>query len=67
MSEGRRGGFGPLAAGFILAVIGFAGILYEIWTTASIPLNTVTYTFVVVAGAGVALGLVGFDRHGIRT
>jgi hypothetical protein len=52
-----------LALGFVLAIAGFAIILYEIWTTATIPLNTITYVGIGVAGVGIAAGAIGLDRE----
>jgi tellurite resistance protein TehA-like permease len=59
---GKKGSYGALAAGFILALVGFVVILYEVWTTATIPLNDYTYLGVALAGVGIALGAVGIDR-----
>jgi predicted tellurium resistance membrane protein TerC len=60
----RRGhGYGALAAGFVLVVVGFALILYEMWVaSASFPLNTYTYVGIFIAGLGVAFAAIGFDR-----
>jgi hypothetical protein len=63
MGEGREGrGFTWVAAGFVLALAGFGIILYAIWTTQTIPLNTLTLSGVGVAGGGIALGAIGIDR-----
>jgi hypothetical protein len=62
--EGR--GFAWTAAGFILAVIGFGVLLYEIWSTATIPLNDVTFAGMGIAGAGIAVGAIGIDRGETR-
>ncbi|MCI4360084.1 MAG: hypothetical protein L3J91_00110 [Thermoplasmata archaeon] len=51
-----------MAIGFVFALGGFAIILYAIWTSQSIPLNTLTLTGVGVAGFGVATGAIGLDR-----
>jgi hypothetical protein len=60
--RGKRRSTVALAIGFVLAIVGFGIILWEIWTTASIPLNTVTFIGIGVAGVGVAAGAIGLDR-----
>jgi hypothetical protein len=63
MGEGsERKGFHWVAAGFILALAGFAVILWSIWSTGTIPLNTTTFSGVGVAGLGIAVGAIGLDR-----
>lgn len=58
---GKRG-YGAIAAGFVLVLFGFVLILYEIWSTATIPINNYTLAGVGIAGVGVAVGAVGLDR-----
>lgn len=60
--KGARMGFHWVAAGFILALLGFAIVLWSIWTSATIPLNTTTFTGVGIAGFGIAVGAIGLDR-----
>jgi hypothetical protein len=60
MAEKR--GYGAIAAGFVLVLFGFVLILYEIWSTATIPINNYTLAGVAIAGIGVAVGAVGLDR-----
>jgi hypothetical protein len=60
--ETKRGAVGSLAAGFVLAIMGFGLILYEIWATATIPLNDVTFIGIALGGLGVGLGAIGMDR-----
>lgn len=55
-------GFVWLATGFVLALAGFSTVLYEIWTTATIPLNDYTLIGIGIAGVGIAFGAIGLDR-----
>lgn len=52
-----------MALGFIVAGVGFLTVLYEAWTTATIPLNDYTFLGIGVAGIGVAIFGVGADRY----
>lgn len=58
---GKRA-YGAIAAGFILVLVGFVLIFYEIWATATIPLNDYVFAGIAIAGVGVAVGAVGIDR-----
>jgi hypothetical protein len=55
-------GFSALAVGFIVTLVGFVVIIYEIWTTSTIPLNDYTFAGIALAGIGIAVGAVGLDR-----
>jgi hypothetical protein len=63
---GKGQAFGITAVGFVLAIVGFAIVVYEAWVTATIPLNDITFTGVGLAGVGIAAGAIGLDR-GIET
>ena len=63
----RRGasrGWGWSVAGITLAIVGFAIVLFAIWTAnpVSIPLNNTTFAGAGIAAVGVAAAAIGLDR-----
>lgn len=66
MGESRKGsrGWGASIVGFVLTIAGFGVIIYVMFTSTSvaIPLNTTTFAGIGVAGVGIALAAIGFER-----
>ena len=67
MTRAERRGFAWTAAGFILAISGFAVLLYEIWSMLTIPLTMSPSAGMGIAGAGIAIGAIGIDRGESRS
>jgi hypothetical protein len=59
---GGRKGYAAIAAGFVLAVVGFALIVYEVVIGGVLPLNDYTYVGGTILGVGIAVGAIGLDR-----
>jgi hypothetical protein len=59
---GKGRGYGAIAAGFALVLVGLGLFVYAVWSTGTIPLNDYTYGAIGLAGVGIALGAVGLDR-----
>jgi hypothetical protein len=62
----RGKGYGAIAAGFVLLLVGFGVLIYELWTagvnTTTLESNYYVWAGGLLAALGIAVGAVGLDR-----